>query len=133
MSNAKKRVAIGIGCRKECYVSEIIELIHLALEKSDVTISEVAVLATIWAKEGADSIVNAADALDVPLVVISKTKCEEVAGLVETISEKVVELFAVPSVAEIAALAAAGKNPQLICSRIISPSASCAIAVGDEA
>ncbi len=132
MSNAKKRIAIGIGCRKECYVSEIIELVHEALEKTDITISDVGIMATSWAKEGAEVIIHTADALDLPLVVISKEKCEEMSGLAETISEKVVELFAIPSVAEVSALAAAGKNPRLICPRISSSAATCAIAIGDE-
>ena len=131
MSVPVGRIAIGIGCRKECYVAEIIDLIHTALEKSDIIISEVAVIATAWAKDEAGAIINAADALDLPLVVIPREKCEEVANMAETVSQKVVELFAVPSVAEVAALAAAGKNPKLLCARVNSASATCAIAIGD--
>ncbi|MEQ1789223.1 MAG: cobalamin biosynthesis protein [Rickettsiales bacterium] len=124
------RITIGVGCRKECSAEEIIELVHEALEKSDITISEVAVLATAWVKEGAEPIIHAAEALDLPLVVISQEKCEEMTNLAETISQKVVDLFAIPSVAEVAALATAGKNPRLICARINSAAATCAIAVG---
>ena len=126
------RVAIGIGCRKECSAEEIIELVHQALEKSDVLISDVAVLATAWAKDKAESIIHAAEALDLPLVVIPQEKCVDMSHLAETISQKVVELFAVPSIAEVAALAAAGKNPKLICARINSPAATCAIAAGEK-
>lgn len=125
------RVAIGVGCRKECSAEEIIELVHQALEKSDVAISDVAVLATAWAKDKAESIMYAAEALDLPLVVIPQEKCVDMSNLAETVSQKVVELFAVPSIAEVAALAAAGKNPKLICARINSSSATCAIAAGD--
>lgn len=125
------RIAIGIGCRKECSPEEIIELVHKTLEKSDMTISEIATMATAWAKEGAMSIIHAAEAMDLPLVVIPQEKCAEVASMAETISQKVVELFAIPSVAEVAALAAAGKNPKLVCTRVSSAAASCAIAVGD--
>ncbi len=128
----KKIIAIGIGCRKECFVGEIIELIHDALEKADITISDVKTLATAWVKEGAEAIEHAAEALDLPLIVIPKEKCDEVSGLAETVSEKVVELFAIPSVAEVSALAAAGKKPHLICTRISSQTATCAIAMGEE-
>ena len=123
------RIAIGVGCRKECYVAEIIELVHVALNKSNLTISDIGVMSTGWMKEGAENIVNAAEALDLPLVVIPKERCEEMSGLTETRSEKVVELFAIPSVAEVAALAAVGKNPTLLCPRISSPAATCAIAI----
>lgn len=132
MSISKKRIAIGIGCRKECYVAEIIELVHVVLEKSDLIISDVAVISTAWVKEGAEQIIHAAEALDVPLVVIPQERCDEVANLAETVSQKVVELFSVPSIAEVAALAAVGKNPRLLCARVSSAAASCAIAIGGE-
>lgn len=125
------RMAIGIGCRKDCSVAEIIELVHTALGKSGVVIADVAIMSTAWMKEGAEAIVNAADAMDIPLVIIPKEKCEEISGSVQTISQKVVELFSVPSVAEAAALAAVGKGARLICPRINSVSATCAIAVGE--
>lgn len=125
------RIAIGVGCRKDCYVGDIIELVHVALNKCDITISEVGVMATAWMKEGAEVIVHAAEALDLPLVVIPKEKCDELSGLAQTQSEKVIELFAVPSVAEVAALAAAGKNARLICPRVTSQTASCAIAISE--
>lgn len=127
------RVAIGIGCRNECSAEEIIELVHKSMEKSDVTISDINLMATAWAKEGAQPIIYAAEALDLPLVVIPQKRCEEMTNLAQTVSQKVVELFAIPSVAEVSALAAAGKNPRLICPRISSSAATCAIAVGDEA
>jgi cobalt-precorrin 5A hydrolase len=125
------RVAIGIGCRNECFAAEIIELIHVALEKSGVTISDVGIMATAWSKEGAEAIINAADALDLPLVVIPQAKCDEMINLAQTVSQKVVDLFAIPSVAEVAALAAAGKEPRLLCPRVTSKAASCAIAIGN--
>ncbi len=126
------RVAIGVGCRKQCSAEEIIELVHKALEKSDVTISDINLMATAWVKEGAEPIIHAAEALDLPLVVIPQTRCDEVANLAQTVSQKVVELFSVPSVAEVSALAAVGKNPKLICTRISSAAASCAIAAGEK-
>lgn len=125
------RMAIGIGCRKDCSADEIIELVHKALEQSDVTISEINIMATAWMKEGAEPVMHAAEALDLPLVVIPQARCDEVANLAQTVSQKVVELFAVPSVAEVAALAAAGKNPELVCRRVSSSAATCAIAVGE--
>lgn len=122
------RIAVGVGCRLGCSVDEIIELVHVALEKADIAISEVAVLATAWVKEGAENVLHAADALDLPLLIIPQEKCEAVASLAQTISEKVVALHAIPSVAETAALAAAGRNAALILPRINSAAATCAIA-----
>lgn len=132
MKAAGKRIVIGVGCRKECYVSEIIELVHMAMEKCDITISDIEVMSTAWVKEGALPIIHAAEALDLPLVVIPKERCEAMINLAETVSEKVIELFAVPSIAEVAALAAAGKNPKLLCARVSSQSVTCAIAVGEK-
>ena len=124
-----RRIAIGIGCRKDCYVSEIIELVHVALNKCDITITDVSVMATPWSKDEAEAVMHAADALDIPLLIIPKEKCDEISGLAETKGEKVVELFAIPADCEVAALAAVGKNAKLICPRITSPTASCAVAM----
>ncbi len=132
MKSKKGRIVIGISCRKQCFVGEIIELVHVALEKSDIAISEVSIIATPWAKNDAETIIHAAEALDLPLVVIPKERCEEVANLAQVVSQKVVELFAVPSIAEVAAMAASGKKPRLLCASITAGGASCAIAVGDE-
>jgi cobalt-precorrin 5A hydrolase len=127
-----KRIAIGVGCRKDCYVAEIIELVHVVLEKSNLTISDIGVMATGWMKEDAEVIIHAAEALDLPLMIIPKEKCDAMSGLAETKSEKVIELFAIPSVAEVAALAAVGKNARLICPRISSALASCAVAISED-
>lgn len=126
-----RRIAIGIGCRKDCYVAEIIELVHVALNKCDITISDVSVMAAAWTKEEAEAIFHAADALDIPLLIIPKEKCDEISGLSETKGEKVVELLAIPADCEVAALAAVGKNAKLICSRITLPTASCAVAMSN--
>jgi cobalt-precorrin 5A hydrolase len=122
------RIAIGIGCKKDCTAEEIIELVYFALEKAEILISEVAIMATAWVKNGAENVLHAAEALDLPLLVIPQEKCASVANLAQTISKKVVALHAIPSVAETAALAAAGKNPRIILPRINSSAATCAIA-----
>lgn len=132
MKQGKGRVVVSISCRNQCYVGEIIELVHTALEKSNITISDVSIIATPWVKEGAEPVIHTAEALDFPLVVIPKERCEEIANLAHDAAQKVVELFAVPAVVEVAALAAAGKNPRLLCARVTSGGASCAIAIGDE-
>lgn len=124
-------VAIGIGCRKNCSADEIIELVHDALQKADMVISDVDIMATAWVKEGAENVQNAAEAMDLPLTIVPQKECDKIANLAQTISQKVVELYAIPSVAEVAALAMAGNNPKLILPRINSKQATCAIAVGD--
>ena len=123
-------IAIGIGCKRNCSVDEIIELIHTALEKADIVISEVDIMATAWVKEGAENVQNAAEAMDLPLIFVPKKECDKIANLAQTISQKVVELYSIPSVAEVSALAVTGNNPKLILPRINSNNATCAIAVG---
>ena len=122
------RIAIGIGCRKNCSAEEIIELVYAALEKTDVNISDVSVLATAWMKDGAENVMQAAEALVLPLIVVSQEKCTAMAEFAQTISQKVVSMHAIPSVAEVSALAAAGKNSKLILPRTNSANATCAIA-----
>ena len=122
------RIAVGVGCHRDCSTEEIIELVYASLEKTNVNISDVSVLATAWMKDDAENVMQAAEAMVLPLIVVSQEKCAAMAEFAETISQKVISMYAIPSVAEVAALAAAGKNSKLILPRTKSANATCAIA-----
>lgn len=73
-----------------------------------------------------------AAALGVPLVLVPRAELEAAGARVQTRSERVLEMTGVPSVAEAAALAAAGPQARLIVPRIAARTATCALAVVGE-
>ena len=70
-------------------------------------------IATIAAKSGEAGIAAAAAKLGVDLILISETELQAASDRTETRSERVLALTGVPSVAEAAALAAAGPSARL--------------------
>lgn len=118
-------IAIGIGCRKNCGSAEIIDLIHRASLSAGVPIVG-ARLFTIAAKQGEAGLIEAASALDLPLIFLPVGALAQIEPA--TRSDRVTALFGIPSVAEASALAGAGPGAQLFGPRIASASATCAIA-----
>jgi cobalt-precorrin 5A hydrolase len=68
--------------------------------------------------------------MSVDLVECATDEMTAVAGRVLTVSARVAALRGVPSVAETAALVAAGRDARLLGPRVATSSAACAIAVG---
>ena len=71
---------------------------------------------------------SAAEKLGVAVIVVSETDLRAASGRTETKSERSLALMGVPSVAEAAALAAAGPTANLIASRLVVGTATCALA-----
>ncbi len=90
-------------------------------------------LFTAVEKQGEPGIAAAAAALGLPLVFLPRAVMEAAAPAAQTRSERVVELFGVPSVAETAALAGAGQGATLVVKRVAEGGATCAAARGAEA
>lgn len=127
-------LAIGIGFRKSCASETIVSLVcrAKAMAQADGSWAEArpAVLATIAEKDR--PVLHAAAAeLGLPVVVLPKRALAAMADKTTIASETARACFGIPSVAEAAALAAAGMGARLIVTRIAAPDATCAIAVGE--
>ncbi|PSC06685.1 cobalamin biosynthesis protein CobE [Alsobacter soli] len=120
--------AIGIGCRKGCPAASIVALIRRALADPALAGAGMMAVFTTIEKQSEPGIAAAAAALSLPLVYLPRAALEAVAPSAQTRSERVVELFGVPSVAETAALAGAGPGARLLVPRISADGASCAVA-----
>ncbi|MBZ9936268.1 cobalamin biosynthesis protein [Mesorhizobium sp. BR1-1-16] len=126
-------IVAGIGCRKGAPQEDILAAIAHALEAATLTPGQLDLIATAAEKGGEDGIAAAAAAFGCPLVLVPARELQIAGEKAITRSERVVALFAVPSVAEAAALAAAGDGARLIAPRRVAGMATCAIAAsGDD-
>jgi cobalt-precorrin 5A hydrolase len=122
-------IAAGIGCKRGAAASDIEAAIHAALASARIEADALDVIATIEAKSAEAGIRTAAAKLGVTLMVVRELELFAANGRVETHSERVAVLSGVGSVAEAAALAAAGPASTLIVPRLIVGAATCALAV----
>ena len=103
-----------------------------ALAAASLTAEAIDLVATAAEKGGEAGIAAAAAELGRPLVLVPAERLQAAGERTVTRSERVVALFAVPSLAEAAALAAAGESSRLIAPRRVAGGATCALAT-DEA
>lgn len=125
--NAPDFLAVGIGCRAGAPAWAIVELIEAALDAAALPDLPVA-LFTIAEKRAEAGIAEAASRLGLPLVHLPRAALEAVAERIETRSERVIELFGVPSIAEGSALAGAGRDPRLVVPRRAARGVTVAVA-----
>jgi cobalt-precorrin 5A hydrolase len=102
--------------------------IRAALAHCGVPADALAAIATSVAKSTEAGIAGAASGLGVPLLPVPQRDLEDAASGTRTKSERVLALLGVPSLAETAALAAAGPTARLLVSRIAIGSVTCALA-----
>jgi cobalt-precorrin 5A hydrolase len=131
-----EHLAIGIGCRKGCAGESIAALIRRALALSASAriapgrygrVAGVS-LFTSEDKVAEAGLAEAAAALGMRLVFLSRAELEAAASRCETRSQRVQALIGLPSLAEAAALAGAGEGSRLSLKRISEGGASCAVA-----
>lgn len=121
-------VVAGIGCRRGVAAGEV-----LAAVQACVVVHEQAApthLSTATLKRDESGIAEAARQLGLPLVVVDDDALQTVAPRALTRSARSLDAAGVPSVAECAALAAAGDGSRLLGPRTIVGRVTCAIAVG---
>jgi cobalt-precorrin 5A hydrolase len=133
MAGDKAMIALGIGCRRNASASEIDAVIAQALAAASLAADDIAVVATAVEKLREPGVIEAANRLGRPLLGIATADLAAVADLAVTRSDLVQHLKGVPSVAETAALAAAGRTARLILPRVANGSATCALAQGEGA
>jgi len=123
-------IVAGIGCRKGAAQDRIEEAVTAALAACNLTRSRLDALATHVVKRDEPGLCALAEAWQLRLLVFSTEEMAGHAASVETVSERVVELIGVPSVAEASALTGAGSESRLLAPRIANGEVTCAIAEG---
>lgn len=124
-------IAAGIGCRKGCPGEEIADLLAAAFDEAalDSLARATVILATAERKRDEAGIAEAARMLSLPLRVVADAEFAAAQDRVQTRSARVEATVGVASVAEAAALAAAGPGSRLLLPRRSTPRATCALAV----
>jgi cobalt-precorrin 5A hydrolase len=132
MERDKAMIVAGLGCRKHCDAQEILRLVEQALAQVAHPRSRLAALATPAFKAGTAGPREAAEALGVPLLLISDEALKAAEPRTLTLSVAALKATGFTSIAECAALAAAGEGATLLLPRIKGSSATCALARGVE-
>jgi cobalt-precorrin 5A hydrolase len=124
-------IVAGVGYRGATSADEIERVVRMALGVFDLPAERLEMLATESAKATDPALSEAARRLSVPVTGCTLDDLDRVAGRVLTPSKLVLETKGVPSIAEASALVVAGRNGRLLGTRVATPQATCAIAVGD--
>lgn len=123
-------VTAGIGVRPGTSARDIRACLDLALARFDLAASAIGCIATVAARATEPGLTEIAAALGVPLVAIPDEALRGSDAGCATRSTRIVSLYGVGSVAEAAALAAAGPSATLILPRIALGRVTCALARG---
>ena len=119
------RIIAGVGCRRDCPAEDIIAVIREATATAGCA---VAALAVPWFKLDETGPHEAASMLGVPLVPVGGAALAAAEVRCATHSEMALHWVGFSSVAESAALAAAGPEARLVLPRIAGKRATCALA-----
>ena len=121
-------IVAGIGCKRGAAAADIEAAIRAALARAGIGAAELKAIATSTAKETEAGIATAASTFGVGIMPITEAALKAAGPRVATRSDRVFALTGVPSLAEAAALAAAGPSSHLIASRLVVGAATCALA-----
>jgi len=119
-------IVAGIGCRLGCPAGEIVALVERACAQAGLRPD---LLAAPDSKLGDAGLRDAAARLSVPLHLVASDALASVQTSCATFSARVARHAGIASVAEAAALVAAGPGSRLLLPRIASGRATCALAV----
>lgn len=122
------KIVAGVGCRAGTASAELLALIDRALDEANLEPSALAALAAPDFKGAEAGLAEAASRLGVPLLLQDRVALEAVAPLCPTRSDAAERAHGIASIAEGAALAAAGPGARLVLPRIHSRAATCALA-----
>jgi cobalt-precorrin 5A hydrolase len=131
MGVGKTMIVAGVGCRRGAGAPDIEAAIRAALARAGVAPDALDAIATTAAKQGDIAIDAAAASFGVAVILVPEPELIAAADRTETKSERVLALTGVPSVAEAAALAAAGPSARLLSLRLVVGSATCAVAASE--
>ncbi|MEL7048175.1 MAG: cobalamin biosynthesis protein [Pseudomonadota bacterium] len=133
MARGEAMIAAGIGFNSQATAGEIVDLVQAALSARRLSAEDLSVLATELSKASDGRAQRAAMVLAVPLLGLPREDLEAESARAITSSQRVQAIVGVPSVAECAALAAAGAMPELLGARLANGVATCALAKGGDA
>ena len=125
-------IAAGIGCRRGAAAADIEAAIRAALSRAQINTDALHTIATIETKSAETGIRAVAEKLGAALIIVPERELAAAGDRVDTHSERVSALTGVGSVAEAAALAAAGPVSKLIVPRLVVGAATCALAASPE-
>jgi cobalt-precorrin 5A hydrolase len=120
----------GLGCRRGTPAEEIQVVIALALGRLDMGPASLSALATLAEKAGEPGLCEAARRLALPLLACPREAMRAIADGIATRSRHAEAATGLPSIAEAAALVAAGPFARLRLARVATARATCAIAEG---
>jgi cobalt-precorrin 5A hydrolase len=126
-------IVAGIGCRRGTAAADIESAIRAAFARAGMSTAELNAIATSRAKDTEPGIATAASTFGVDLMLVPDAELKAAGTRVTTRSDQVLALTGVPSLAEAAALAAAGPSSRLIASRLVVGAATCALARSEAA
>jgi cobalt-precorrin 5A hydrolase len=124
-------IVAGVGCRKAISAAQVESAIEAALLHNRLAAHRLGRIAVPAVKGAEAGIVAAAAARGVPLVLIAQNALEAADARTLTRSARSMDTLNVHSVAEAAALAAAGPNARLLAPRVTVGPVTCALAEGD--
>jgi cobalt-precorrin 5A hydrolase len=131
MGLGEAMIVAGIGCRKAILAAQVESAIEAALRHNQIEGHRLDVIAVPAVKGREAGIVAAAAARGVLLVLIAQDALEEAGLRTLTRSARSMDTLNVQSVAEAAALAAAGPNSRLLAPRLAIGPVTCALAEGE--
>ena len=124
-------IVAGLGFRRGTSTEQLERVVRLALDSFDVPADRLQAIATETQKAAEPSLPELARRLSTAIVACTLNDLAGMAGRISTPSQRVTAAKGVPSIAEAAALVAAGRNGRLLGKRVATREATCAIAIGD--
>ena len=124
-------IAAGIGCRKAISAAQVEAALAAAAQSNSLVDGGLSLIAAPAVKGTEAGLVAAAAARGVPLRLIPQPMLEAANSRTLTHSAQSMAAMNVHSVAEAAALAAAGPNARLLAPRIAVGPVTCALAEGE--
>jgi cobalt-precorrin 5A hydrolase len=131
MAREQAMIVAGLGFRRGTSAEELERVVRLALDSFEVPADRLQAIATESDKAAEPSLPDLAQRLSAAIVACNLRDLAGMAGRVPSPSRRVIEAKGVPSIAEAAALVAAGRNGRLLGRRVATRLATSAIAIGD--
>ena len=125
-------IVAGIGCRRGAVASDVEAALRAALKHAGLAAAALDAIATLAGKDHEPGITSVAEKFGVRVMSLPQSELQAVSDRAATRSHRVLTLTGVPSVAETAALAAAGPDARLVATRHIIGGVTCALAASGE-
>lgn len=126
-------IVAGFGCRKSANADDLEAALLAAIKAADIDISAICGFATANDKAQEAGLKELSQRHALPILAIDIQKLQSAATHTITKSPAVMAAKGVPSIAETAALAAAGPASRLLAQRVTRGAAACALAIGADA